>query len=114
MDSEVLKHPEALVIGSIDTSGKELNPLTTVPDKFRQWTHIMTQEAADRPPEHMPYNHAINLKEGDTPPWGPVCALSEKELKGLRKWIKDMLATGKIHRPKGLTAASILFVTKAL
>jgi hypothetical protein len=113
MDPEVLKHGEALVIRRIDTSSKEMHPLSTVLDKFLQWTHIMTQEAADYLPEHMSYDHAIDLKEGEIPSRGPVYVISEKELEVLREGIKDMLVTGNFRRSKSPAPAPMLFVSKA-
>jgi hypothetical protein len=112
-DNEVMPHPEALVVASISTTELDSNPLDSVPDKFKKWTHIMFKEAAKRLPEHIPYDHAIELKTGETPLWGPCYALSEKELKVLREWLKEMLETGKIRRSKSPATAPILFVPKA-
>ena len=50
----------------------------------------MTTEAASELPDHGPYDHAIDLKEGETPPWGPISALNEVELEELRNWLKKM------------------------
>jgi hypothetical protein len=72
----------------------------------------MTKEAADRLPEHKPYDYAIDLKEGETPPWGPVYALNEVELEILREWLKEILWMGKIRPSKSPAAALILFVPK--
>jgi hypothetical protein len=108
-------HPEASVIGHISTATTkdELSEaLKQVPEKFRKWINIMTREAADRLPEHKPYDHAIDLKEGETPPWGPVYALNEVELQTLREWLKEMLWIGKIKPSKSPAAAPILFVPK--
>jgi hypothetical protein len=76
-------------------------------------TDIMTTEAAQRLPSHKPYDHAIDLQDGQHPPWGPVYPLSETELEVLRNWLKDMMATGKIRKSKSPAAALILFVPKA-
>jgi hypothetical protein len=73
----------------------------------------MSKEAAKRLPEHTPYDHAIDLKQGETPPWGPCYALSGEGLDVLREWPKEMLETGKIRRSKSPAAAPILFVPKA-
>jgi hypothetical protein len=68
------------------TTKEELSDvLELVPKKFRKWINIMTKEAADRLPEYKLYNYAIDLKEGETPPWGPVYALHEVELETLRE-----------------------------
>jgi hypothetical protein len=74
--------------------------------------HIMSKEAAKRLPEHIPYDHAIDRKIDERPPWGPSYALSEMELEVLREWLKEMLETGKIRWSKSPAAAPILFVPK--
>jgi hypothetical protein len=56
----------------------------------------MSKEAAKCLPENIPYDHAIDLKTGQTPPYGPDCALSEKELEVLRELLNQMLETGKL------------------
>jgi hypothetical protein len=98
IDKRILTHPEASIIGyiSMATTKEELSDaLEQVPEKFRKWINIITKEAADRLPEYKPYDHAIDLKEGETPPWGPVYTLNEVKLQTLREWLKDMLWTGK-------------------
>ena len=37
----------------------------------------MTTEAAFELPDHSPYDHTIDLKERETPPWGPVYTINE-------------------------------------
>jgi hypothetical protein len=115
IDKRILTHLEASVIGHISmaiTKDELSEALKQVPEKFRKWINIMTKEAADRLLEHKPYDHAIDLKEGETPPWGPVYALNEVELQILREWLKEMLRTGKIKPSKSPAAAPILFVPK--
>jgi hypothetical protein len=77
-DSDIADHPEAMVIGSISTSDEKVDPISLVPAKFRKWAYIMTKEAAQRLPEHKPYDHAIDVKDGEMPPWGPCYTLSKK------------------------------------
>jgi hypothetical protein len=108
-----MHHPEVLVVGSISTTELDCNPLDSVPDKFKKWRHIMSKEAAERLPEHTPYDPAIDLKTGETPLWGPCYALSEKELEVYREWLKEILETGKIRGSKSPAAPPILFVPKA-
>jgi hypothetical protein len=82
-DTEILDHPEALVVGSLVTTESNDDPLDTIPNKFKQWTHIMSKVATIQLPEHKPYDYAIDPKQGENPPWGPCYALSEKELEVL-------------------------------
>ena len=49
-------------------------------DRVPKIKPMMTTEAALKLPQHEPFDHAIGLKEGTTPLWGPTYALSETEL----------------------------------
>jgi hypothetical protein len=111
--TEILDHPEAIVVGSLATTESNNDPLDSVSNKFIKWTHIMSKEAAIRLPGHKPYNHAIDLKQGENPSWGPCFALSEKELEVLQEWLKQTLETGKIRWSKSPASAPIIFVPKA-
>jgi transposase InsO family protein len=114
-DPSVLEDPQAMIVGFIGTiaSQTELDDaIARVPAKYRQFTDIMTTEAASKLPDHKPYDHAIDLKDGETPPWGPIYALNETELIELRKWLKNMLDMGAIRPSKSPCAAPILFVPK--
>jgi hypothetical protein len=52
------------------------------------------------------------MRDGEQPPWGPVYALSEKELSVLKDYLKDMFNSGKICPSTSPAGASILFVPK--
>jgi hypothetical protein len=102
-----------MVIGSISTQEKKIDPIFLVPVKFRKYAYIMRKEAAAKLPQYKPYDVAVDIKYGETPPWGPCYALSDKELHVLRDWLKGMLEAGKIRRSKSLAGSPILFVPKA-
>ena len=111
MDS-VLFDQQAGLVGYISAANKH-DSLEQVPREFKQYLGIMGSEAADALPEHTSYDHKIDLKEGEKPPWGPIYPLSEVvELTTLREWIKDMLRTGKIQCSSSPAGAPILFVPK--
>jgi DNA-binding PadR family transcriptional regulator len=73
----------------------------------------MSKEAAKRLLGHKPYDHAIDLNQGENRPWGRCYALSEKQLEVLREWLKEMLETGKIRRSKFPASTPIRVVPKA-
>jgi len=95
-DESILTDPSAQTIGVVAMVMDY--PLSNVPMEFRQYLGIMGKEAADALPEHRSYGCKIKLKEGTTPPWGPIYPLSEEELRTLREWLKDMEKTGKIRK----------------
>jgi hypothetical protein len=67
-------------IASITTDTAEVDPTTIIPQKFQQYCKVLGKELADKLPDHKPYDHAIDLKEGEQPPWGPMYPLNETEL----------------------------------
>ena len=53
------------------------------------------------------------LKEGFTPPFGPIYSLNRLELETLREWIKDNLDKGFIRCSSSPAGAPVLFAKKA-
>ena len=46
--------------------------INKVPEAYSEFIPIMTAEMAVVLPEHSAYDHAIDPKDGTTPPWGPT------------------------------------------
>jgi len=72
----------------------------------------MGKDTADVLAEHRSYDHVIDLRAGESPPWGPIYPLSEHELEILHEWLKEMLRTGKIQRSSSSAGSPILFIPK--
>ena len=64
-------------------------------------------------PPHQPGNHTMSLKEGFTPPFGPIYSLNRVELETLREWIKENVDQGLIRSSTSPAGAPVLFVKKA-
>jgi hypothetical protein len=103
------------VIGSMHVSAAheiEVDWVERIPWQYRDFQTIYNGETANALPPHRSYDHAIDLKDGEQPPWGPIYALSEKELSVLKDYLKEMLDSGKIRPSKSPAGAPILFVPK--
>lgn len=87
--------------------------LSLVPEEFREFVPIMTKEAGQRFPDHQPWDHSIDLVEGKTPPWGPLYAMSERELDALKPWLEEMLNNGRIRKSTSSCGAPMMFVEKS-
>jgi len=111
LDETVTLDPKARVIGYVSAIDQK-DPSDQVPEEFREYLGIMGQEAAEALLAHRPYNCRIDLKDGETAPWGPIYPLSENELQTLREWLKEMLRTGKIRRSTFPEGSLILFIPK--
>ena len=88
----------------------EVEPLKEVPWQYRDYQSVFNGQYSDELPPHRLFDHAIDMVEGKEPPWGPIYALSEKELEVLRTYLNDMLRSGKIYSSKCSACAPILFI----
>ena len=62
--------------------------------------------------DHHPYDLKITLKEGASPPLGPIYSLSQEKLLALHKYIDEKTATGFIHPSLSPHRAPVLFIWK--
>jgi len=95
LDETVTLNPETGIIEYVSAIDQE-DPQDQVPEEFKGYFGIMSQEAVEVLPVHRPYDCKIDLNEGEIAPWGMIYPLSENELQTLREWFKKMLRTGKI------------------
>ena len=93
-----------------DEDGKDIS--TRLIDHYKDYADVFSQERIQTLPEHSEYDHKINIEPGKQAPWGPIYKLSEAELKVLREYLDNMLASGKIRRSTSPASAPILFVPK--
>jgi hypothetical protein len=90
-----------------------VDPTTIIPETFKQYVKVLGKELVDKLPNHKPYDHAIDLKDGEQPPWGLIYPLNKIELQALWDYLNEMLELGKISLSKSPTAVPIIFVPKA-
>jgi hypothetical protein len=83
-----------------------------LPEIYREWASVFSEEEINRLPDHTEYDHRIELVEGTVPPFGPIYPLLEKELQTLREYLRKELAAGKIRRSKSPAGGPIIFVPK--
>ncbi len=63
-------------------------------------------------PKHQSWDHEVELEPGKAPTFGPIYALSEKELGVLREYIDENLKKGFIRESKSPAGYPILFAPK--
>jgi hypothetical protein len=88
------------------------NIANCLPERYRRWASVFSEEEINRLPDHTEYDHKIQLVDGAQPPFGPIYPLSEKELQALREYLRKELAAGKIRESKSPAGAPIIFVPK--
>ena len=83
-----------------------------IPDKDSDFTDVFSEEKALVLPERTKLNeHAIDLEDGNQPPYGPIYSLGQVELETLKTYIGTHLKTGFI-RPSKSPAGALIFFDK--
>ena len=114
-DSSIVNNPNAGILGMVAAAPTDDDlkmAIDKVPDAYSEFIPIMTAEMAAVLTEHSVYDHAIDLKDGQTPPWGPIYALNQTELEELRKWLKKITDMGAVRESKSSCSSPMLFVPK--
>jgi RNase H-like domain found in reverse transcriptase/Reverse transcriptase (RNA-dependent DNA polymerase)/Integrase zinc binding domain len=84
-----------------------------IPSKYMPWaSSIFSVTAVDNLPPHRPYDCAIDIEEGKSPPFGPLYRLAQDEQKALGDYLDDNLNKGFIRRSTSSAASPVLFVRK--
>ena len=114
-EEEILREPKQQrhVFGMVvfhDKDGENIS--LRLIDDYKDYADIFSEERIHALPKHSKYDHKIELEPGTIPPFGLIYPLSESELRVLRKYLNEMLVSGKIVRTTSPAAAPILFVPK--
>ena len=74
---------------------------------------MFEKSVVDRLPPHRPgINHAVRLKESETPMWGPLYSMSRAELVIVEEWLDKNMSRGFIRQSFSPIAAPVLFAKK--
>jgi hypothetical protein len=102
------------MINKVLDQNKEANNISDIiPPEYHKFLPLFSEAKANKLPPHCPYDYWIPLKEGFTPPFGPIYSLSRTELEALKKWLDENLSKGFIHASSSPAGAPILFVKKS-
>jgi len=86
--------------------------LDKIPQYYEDYHKLFLRATAVKLVERRTFDHAIDLKPGAEPPWGPIYPMSGYQLVKLDKYLKEMLEQGEIVHSQSLAGAPILFVPK--
>jgi len=111
-DETVAYDDEAQYVGRRAREEEGGVQLETLPKPNWQYKALFEEKKAKVLAPQSTCDHAINLKEGAEPPWGPIYPMSAHHLNDLDKYRKKMMAEGKIADSESPHGASILFLPK--
>ena len=83
-----------------------------VPAEYLDFREVFSKAKATSLPPHRPYDCAINLQPGATPPRGRLYSLSVPERGVMETYINDGLAAGIIRPSSSPAGAGFFFVEK--
>ncbi|KAI2645969.1 Transposon Tf2-6 polyprotein [Labeo rohita] len=86
--------------------------LSNVPTEYLDLKEVFSKSRAASLPPHRPYDCAIELLPGMSPPKGKLYSLSAPEREAMEKYISDSLAAGLIRPSSSPAGAGFFFVKK--
>ncbi|KAI3354114.1 hypothetical protein L3Q82_018667 [Scortum barcoo] len=86
--------------------------LKGVPSEYLDFREVFNKAKATSLPPHRPYDCAIDLQPGTTPPRGRLYSLSALEREAMEAYINDSLAAGIIRPSSSPAGAGFFFVEK--
>jgi len=99
------------VINPVDPSTPA--ELDRIPEQYRQYSRVFSEEASHEFPPTCIWDHAIELKPGAPASLpGKLIPLSQPEFTELHKFIKEHLGRGTIRPSKSPYTASFFFIKK--
>jgi len=90
---------------------KQVKP-EEIPQEFRKYAKVFSDEEAQRLPKHQPWDHKIDLIPGQTMKKTLVYRLTPPEKIALQDYITDSLKQGTLWRSKAPDACSFFFIDK--
>jgi len=97
---------------SMSVLQEEAVDLSNVPAEYLHLKEVFSKSRAASLPPHRPYNCAIELLSGKSPPKGKLYSLSVPEREAMEKYISDSLASRFIHPSSSPAGAGFFFVGK--
>ncbi|XP_061611195.1 complement C1q tumor necrosis factor-related protein 1 isoform X1 [Phyllopteryx taeniolatus] len=86
--------------------------LSQVPTCYQDIKDVFSKSKAKSLPPHRPYDCAIDLLPGTTPPRGRLFSLSGPEHKAMKEYVEESLAAGIIRPSSSPAGAGFFFVDK--
>ena len=84
-DETVAYDEEAQYVGQIEREEEGGVQLETLPEPYWQYKELFEEKIARMLAPRRTFDHAINLKEGAEPPWGPIYPMLAHQFNELDK-----------------------------
>ena len=109
--SHCLLHAQTL-LSPASESPEEFPDLSGVPPDYMDLKPVFSRSKASSLPPHRPYDCAIDLLPGTSPPRGRLYSLSRPETEAMDKYVQESLVAGIIRPSSSPAGAGFFFVGK--
>lgn len=99
-------------VSSVSVFQEEAGDLSGVPGEYLDLRAVFSRARATSLPPHRPYDCAIDLLPGTTPPRGRLYSLSAPEREALEKYLSESIAAGTIVSSSSPAGAGFFFCEK--
>lgn len=99
-------------VSSVSVIQEEPGDLSGVPEEYQDLGMVFSRARAASLPPHRPYDCAIDLVPGNTPPRGRLYSLSAPEREALESYLSECLDAGTIVSSTSPAGAGFFFVKK--
>src|SRR5580693_6272195 len=104
---------DRLYIGRVIIKPKENLPDANIPEHYRQYSRVFSENASHKFPPSRIWDHAIELKPNAPASLpGKLIPLSQAEQEELRKFVKEHMARGTIRPSKSPYKARFFYIKK--
>ena len=86
--------------------------MSAIPEKYRSFTKVFSEEASHRLPAHRPWDQAIDLILGKTMKNSGIYRLTPSKSAALKEYITEHLRKGYIHPSSSSMASPFFFIDK--
>ncbi|KAL0180316.1 hypothetical protein M9458_025758, partial [Cirrhinus mrigala] len=100
------------VVSESDPENLVYPDISKVPDIYHDLKEVFNKTRATSLPPHRPYDCAIDLLPGTTPPRGRLYSLSGPEYEAMQEYISEALSAGLIRPSSSPAGAGFFFVGK--
>ena len=84
-----------------------------VPEHYRNFTKVFSEEESQRLPDHQPWDHTVDLEPDVQLHWKVrTYPMSPEEQVGLHKFLKEHVAKGYLIPSKSPMASPVFFIRK--
>ena len=105
-DEDVLNDPNAVAISRIEqVDDEEVTILDRLSEVYYDYLDLFRLSTVEKLAPRRTFDHVIDIKPDQQPPWGHIYPLLEKQVKALRTYLDDILAQGKSSRSKSPAGA---------